>query len=709
MDTASKPEQDDSPGLVDLVVIAMRQWKVLTACAVLGGVLGWAASKILPLKYQSSALVQIDTQARRASGGLGDMAELFQLDAKAETEIELIQSRSVLGTVVDELGLDNGTRSKGLARKLFGKTGRLELKSLRIPEYQPGQDPWTVVAVTGLDSFVLRNPAGTVVLRGVVHEKVETIAGSDTIGIEVARMESEPGEIFQVFKLPRSMAVASLQGALKVVEKGRRTGILQLTFSAGYPDRSAKILSSIAQHYVLQNIGIRSAEAKKTLDFLQRQLPVVKATLDSLEETLNRYRYSQGTVDIGSEARVILEERSDLHERLLSIEQRRQELLRLYREDHPSITALDAQKKELQKAISGSSNQVRRLPLTQQQLEKLSRDVQVTSAMYTALQNNIQQLQVVQGGEVGNARVVDFPEVPVKSSGPGRKLFILAGLAGGAFGGLILVFLLRSFRRGVHELAPLERIGLPVFAQVPFTRSQHKNTKLKGPQSILAVDSPHDAAIESIRGLRTALDVSLQGAQARLVSISGLKSGDGKSFVAQNLAVLFAQTGRQVVLVDGDLRMGQLHKNLSTDNNLGLTDLLENPDGKIDSYLSRTKIPGLLLLSKGRQTSSPSELLSSQLFGEILTRLASTTDLVIVDTPPMLQVSDPLLAMLRSHQSILVLEAGVHSIDAVQEAVRRAKIAGVKNLAAVLNRCDPNADEYGAYQIYGGIKLGTRA
>lgn len=710
--TQSSPlESDQDIGMLELLGTARKGWKFILASAIACGAFAWVVGRLLPTSFKADCLVQIDTEANRSTGLLGDLAKLAQSESKAETEAELIQSRAVVGPVIQELGLDNWWASKGLTRKLQGKAGRLQIPKMTLPPRQVGAPAWTLVALDADSNFILRDPAGRIALRGIVGQWADTLIGHDTLGILLESMESEPGEIFTISKLPFSSAYKLMAKKLTVAEKGKATGILQLGFSADTPERAANILNAIADSYVHQNVDVRSGESRKTLEFLQAQLPKVRFTLDSLEGILNSYRFKKGTVDIGSETRVILQERSELQQQLIELGQRRQELLRLYKEDHPSIEALEAQRTQLIRALAGSSNQVKQLPLTQQQLDKLVRDVQATSISYNSLQNNIQQLEMVRGGELGSARVVDRAIPPSRKTSPIRAVLVILGLGFGAAGAYSFLFLKKLLRRGIEKATVLESMGIPVLTQIPFSSVQKdadRKTKGKSPARPLAEVNPSDLTVESMRSLRIALDVSLTGSDRRIVAISGLMEGDGKSFVAQNLACLFAQTGRKVVLVDADMRLGHQHQSFGLRPSNGLAELLL---GKTDleSALLGTGCEGLKLIPCGLDKNRPTELLSSPAFAQLLSVLSSRFDFVVLDTPPVLHVTDPLVVMRASTRSILVAKAGAHSRATVIEAMRRAKVADVQSVAMVLNRCDFDPVQYEAYRPYGDATIGNKA
>lgn len=693
----SNPRKEITP--LEILMAGLRKWPYLCLGAVLGACIGFVVSRFLPAKYSVSALVQIDTQARRPSGSLGEMSDLFQTDARAETETELMQSRAVAGAVVDSFGLTNVASSENLVRRFLKKDGRLDLASLRLPPLGPESEHWTALVIDSV-TVSLRDTNGTQVLRAKLGEWTQRVIGPDTVGIRFDSLRGSPGEIFTLNQYTRPIVMAGILGSLKVTERGRRTGVLELNFTWFQPDRAQKILNAIASTYVRQNIETRSAEARKSLEFLQQQMPQVRHRLDSLEDLLKNYRFQKGTIDIGSEARSALQGQSDLQQQLLNLQQRRQEMLRLYKEDHPAIAAVDAQIHQIQNAIDGTSRQVKNLPLTQQAIAKLSRDVDVETALYTALLNNIQQLQVVKGGEVGNARIVDFAEYPIFPNGPTRKVVILVFIILGMGVSFVIVVTLRLLDNGVNDAESLERAaGFQVLAQIPQSSSEHKGFKRSKGKHILAQLDSSDLSIEALRSLRTGLELSF-GPGPRIVTVTGLSVDDGKSFVSSNLAALFAQMGKRVILVDADLRRGRLSTVFGKSGTPGLSEFLKG-EADAPSIVHSTDIPGLGIIPSGLRPKNPTELLGSDTFGNLLQSLSKNCDLVLIDTPPVMVVSDPLFAMRVSIQSLVVVAAGVHTASDIQEGVRRIGLGGVTKLGFVLNKCDWASKGIGYYFKYG--------
>ena len=322
-------------------------------------------------------------------------------------------------------------------------------------------------------------------MQGPIGERLTAAYGGDTLVIQVKRLLATPGQKFVLAQSEPLDAVRGLVKKLNVAEKGKQTGIIGVSYTDNYADRAASILNSIANIYLRQNVEMRSAEAEKTLEFLESQLPGVKAKLDSSEKKLADYRLKIGSVDMTGETRSHLEKVAELETEILKLDQQRQEATRLFKEEHPAVQTIVQQQNRLRSELSKLKKSAENMPRTQQDVLSLQEEVAVNNAQYTAMLNNIQQLRVVRAGEVGNVRIVDYAQIERRPSKPNKKI-VMAGCVGGFFLlGALLIYLLQMTKRGVRSSLEIEReTGISVYAKIPKAenailskRNKGKNTK----------------------------------------------------------------------------------------------------------------------------------------------------------------------------------------------------------------------------------------
>lgn len=281
--------------------------------------------------------------------------------------------------------------------------------------------------------------------------------------------------------------------------------------------------------------------------------------------------------------------------------------------------------------------------------------------------------------------------------------FILGGMLG-VFGVLVRNML----NRGVENPDDIENIGLPVYAGVPksetqetFDRSrQRAKQRKKAPKSrLLAVENPADLAIEAIRSLRTSLHFGMMDSKNNILMISGPSPGVGKTFVSTNLAAVMALTDQKVLLIDADLRKGVSHQAFGVDNKQGLSDVLSGRISRSDAIHS-TEVANLCFIPRGTIPPNPSELLMSRQFEEFLQAVSPDFDLVIIDTPPILAVTDAAIVGKHAGTTMLVTRFGVSPVKEIELTKRRFEQNGIDVKGVIFNAVVKKASSYGGYGYY---------
>ena len=283
-------------------------------------------------------------------------------------------------------------------------------------------------------------------------------------------------------------------------------------------------------------------------------------------------------------------------------------------------------------------------------------------------------------------RVVDFAEAADDPVRPKRLIVILISAGVGLMIGIIVAFVRKALYGGVERPEDIERqLGVRVFAIVPRSSTQLRLQRKVGLRReglhVLAAQAPEDAAVEGIRGLRTSLQLQLEDARNNVVMLTGSRPEAGKSFLSVNLATLVASTRKRVLLIDGDMRRGDIHSHFGVRHQPGLSDVLMGAD--VSSAILHDVLPGVDLITKGSLPSHPSELLTSDRLGEVLDDLKHRYDLVIVDTPPVLAVTDATVIGKHAGTSLLVVRHGKNQVQEIGETMKRLHHGGV-NMKGVL-------------------------
>ena len=689
----------DTITLLEALGILWKNKWTLVFCIVLGAVVGGVIGMWIRPQFTSDILLQVNVKGgNKATRAMGEMGALLDMSSPADAEIELIKSRMVLDFVAAEEHLAYSATPVDWLNRLLHREGRMDIEELSIPAIARAER-WMAVA-TGPNTYAVYTPEETKLLEGKVGDRLVAPYAGDSLVICVKLMRATEGEEFRISQRNPLSAVRGLAKSLNVAEKGKQTGIIGVKYSHRYADRAASILNSIAKTYLRQNVEMRSAEAQKTLEFLEAQLPGVKSKLDSAEKILADYRHKIGSVDMTGETKAHLDKEVTLQREILALEQERQAAMRLFKEEHPNVRTIVKQQDKLRGELARLKKAAETMPLTQQEVLRLQEEVAVNSEVYTNMLNNIQQLRVVRAGEVGNVRIVDYAQIEPIQSKPKKFNILICSVAAFLMLGILFVFLKRMLRNGVRSSLEVERAtDMSVFAKIP----QSGNSMLKGRGHLrrgkpFVLTNPDDPVSESFRSLQTALDFSL-GENSKVVMITGLIPGVGKSFVSLNLASLFAESGKKVLLIDADMRLGMLRGR----PDFGLAEVLSGK-ATLDTATVNQEGSNLYVMGAGKALNAACELLRGEGLGKLVAEARTKFDYVFIDTPPLSLVTDAELVYPIADFGLYVLHYGKHSIDEIKESIDKLRRYAQKPGAFVMNHCEHESGHYGygyGYYRYG--------
>ncbi len=633
----SKNQQSDAD-VIDLGkllgLLLDRKWLIIivTALFAIGGV---AYALLATPIYKADALLQVETKSTGMSAMVGDMGDLFSSESSATTEVEIIKSRMILGKTVDELSLTIQATpiytpiiGKGLAR-LSGEKANVTISRFDVPDYL--EEVAIELAVDDAEQglFSLFDDEGNKIAEGKAGELLE----KNGYRLFVQALSAAEGTRFSLSKRSKLKSIQWLQGSLAVSERGKQTGILSLSFEGEDKLLIGKILNNISQNYFLQNVERNSAEAEKSLVFLKQHLPNIKKELNSAEDVLNDFRQKNESIDLNLEAASTLKVMVELEKQLNDLTFKEADISQRFTKDHPAyISLLDKRNTLLLKKDTLDSS-IQKLPKTQREVLRMTRDVEVNQQIYIQLLNKVQELSVLKAGTVGNVRILDEAQVFDIAIKPKKPLIaVLATLLGGMLS-VAFVLLKAAFHKGIESPEEVEALGLPVYASIPKSVWQEKlDSKLsklrKGSKHhrkqghntqniLLAEANPADLSIEALRGLRTSLHFAMMEAKNNVVMISGPAPSIGKSFVSANFAAVVAKTGQKVLIVDADMRKGYLQRHFGLKLENGLSEMLS---GKLQTneVIKKTSIENLDLITRGQVPPNPSELLMHPRFSDFI-------------------------------------------------------------------------------------------
>ncbi|MFP9531165.1 tyrosine-protein kinase Wzc [Pectobacterium brasiliense] len=683
-----------------------NRWLIIGVTAVFT-ILGILYATFATPIYKADALIQVEQSSGNSL--LKDISSVLP-DAKPESaaEIELIKSRMVVGKTVNDLSLDIIAQQKyfsvfgkGFARLMGEESGKIAVSRLEVPK--SWEDETISLVIIDEQNYAIE--AGDAL---TFNGKVGNIEKHNGLSILVSDIKAEKGTAFRLKKLNTITAINNVLENLSVADKGKDTGVLSLSYEGEDPDLTNKILNSISQNYLQQNVERKSEEAGKSLEFLKEQLPNVRLTLDEADNKLNSYRQKNESVDLTLEAKAVLETMVAVESQLNELTFKEAEISKLYTKEHPAYRALMEKRKTLEEERGKINKRVGAMPKTQQEILRLTRDVNVGQEVYMQLLNKQQELSINKASTVGNVRVIDAAALKIKPVKPRKAVIILLAMIAGIVISAIFVILKTLLHKGLESPEQLEELGINVYASVPLSEWQQKKDRAllgKGKKGnvrsteLLAVGNPADLAIEAIRSLRTSLHFAMMEAKNNVLMISGASPAIGKTFVSANLGAVIAQSGQRVLIVDCDMRKGYAHELMGCQGTDGLSDILS---GQIttEKSIRKTAVENMDFIPRGQIPPNPSELLMHSRFSQFIDWATKNYDIVLLDTPPILAVTDAAVISRHAGTSLLVARFEVNTLKEIEVSIRRFEQNGTDIKGVILNAIVKRAASYYSYGNY---------
>jgi capsular exopolysaccharide synthesis family protein len=365
------------------------------------------------------------------------------------------------------------------------------------------------------------------------------------------------------------------------------------------------------------------------------------------------------------------------------------------------IRSIDEKQKELNALFVVEAEEAKELSNYEVKDETLRQDIARTHQLFEGVVKRLEEINLIQDYGKMKTRVLNnaalgWQIAPVMSR--------IVGFAGtmGFFVGCAIAFLLEMADKRFRSPEEItERLGVPVIGHIPYYKANKSDEASVIDGSLCVYHRPKSNLAEAYRGIRTALYFSTRGEGHKVIQVSSPNPGDGKSTMAANLAVAIAQSGKRTMIVESDFRRPRVHKLFGIDREIGVTSVIAG-EAELSDAIQETGIENLYSLSCGPKPSNPSELLSSPRYGELIDLLREKFDYVIIDTPPLMAVTDPAVVATRVDGILLTIRISKRS---QQDCVRSAELLaslGANQLGVIVNGVD-SRDKYGGYG-YGGYR-----
>ncbi|PTB20219.1 hypothetical protein C9I57_14160 [Trinickia symbiotica] len=683
--------------------------------------------------YHATVLLQVDKKHGTVLGALADVTNpAVDTNGAIDGELDVITSRKIVDEAIRETHLDTRVSVVNyvpllgrlyarwhrpprdtLAQPVLGLSDfawggeRLAIQQFDVPEELYGKGFYLTVGQA--DHWVLRDQKERVVADGktgeLKHFPIATDYGMKEIEILVTGYLARPGTVFRIVKQSPNDAYAAVLKSMKVGETNKGSSMIRVTFSNADPSVAAAFLNDVANGYVALDIKHLARQATASLKYLQDKLPSLKQALYASEERLNEFRIRSRSVDFQQQTESLLTREVDLKRQRTTVEMNLQANSKIFQPDHPVIVALENQLRGIDKELQSIDVQVKELPPTQQAYVRLSRDVSVNTQLYTSLLANAQQLEVAAAGTTGNVVVLDPASVPTKIASPNLPLLAIAGLVAGLFIAFVAVQFMATQRNVLKDVDQLESVShVPLFGVIPYSKAQQRIIRAHdAAPAMLSQSLGNDPSVEALRSLRSTLKFTAEGKQHSVVLFTSPTPGAGKTFISTNFAYLLALSGRRVLVIDADMRRPSLKKYMPSSDVDGLAEVLVGAL-PLESAIQRGTLENLDYLAAARRLPmNPAELLDRPEFELLVHKLKAQYDHIVIDSPPVLPVTDSLLIAAHSDLVFLISRTDVTTERQLREAVGRFNTVGIPVTGHVFNGFKVARYGYGyehAYQQY---------
>lgn len=693
-----------------------------------------------PMYQATASLIIKDEKKGNEDSKLMESLNMINAKKIIENEIEVIKSRTVIDTVVAKLHLYAPVYKQGKVRDIpVYRNSPLLIEALHIDSIKSNEEQLF---------FNLNKEAGVVRINNdqsfPLDEWVDTKYGKLRFTASSSYIDPEPDKPFYFLLIDKRTATENILDHLKVTATNKLSSVIELKYRDKLPKLSEDILNEIILAYNNVLIQEKNVLAKSTLAFIESRLNIVGADLDQIESKIQQYKGSSGAVDIGAQGQIFLQNVGANDQRLSDLDMQlsvidllefqisqddnntgilpaslsvsdptlsqlvnslhnsqleREKLKKTVAEYNPILISVNDQiaatkkriieniesyrrgiessKISLNKANSEYKNLLHGIPTQERELLDISRDKSIKSDIYSFLLQKREESELSYASKISDSRMVNYAQASDIPVSPNRIL-IYASLFLAIFAFPIgLVGARETFNSSI-----LFRQDIETSTTIPIIGELMQNQSGK---SIVVESGKRSYSAEEFRKIRYALNYHGIGQGMKTVLVTSSISGEGKSFVAANLAISFSLTGKRVVLVDLDLHNSSLGDIFSYKQERGVTDLLIGKSDVTDYVKPLSNYENLFFLNAGSPTSDPSELIANGRIKELLHKLEIEFDIVILDTAPAVLVADAYILSQLCATTVYVVRHGYTPKSLLNRFDIESKTTPLKNPVIIFN------------------------
>ncbi len=731
-------EEQESNFLSQVVFRYVPYWPlfvILLATAIAGS---WLYLRYTTPYYESTARILIKDQ-RKGAEDTKAMEELNVLSSKKiiENEIEVIQSRTLINDVINNLNLYAPVFEKGNIRDASAySTSPLKIQVQNINEiHQTGKIP-----------FVFDANHSKVRMQGSeypLNQWVSTPYGIINFSPNNKLKNKSNHPLFFTLVNPKNIAT-DIQNKLKVTTSSKQSSILTLSLKDEVPERGDDILNELLLTYNKAMVNDKNTLAVNTLAFVEDRLKDVESELNKIEKKNQQYKSQRGAIDISEQGRLFLQNVSSNDQKLGDInmqlavlsqvekyvhlkngagnivpstlgvsdptlsqlvntlytsELEYESMKKTTAENNPAMTAiadkidkirpsileniqsqrrsLEAGRNNLAATNNSYSSILQSIPEKERALIDINREQSIKNGIYSFLLQKREETALSHASTVSDSRIIDKAESSASPVSPKNKVVYLSAVLLALFAGVGGVMGKETFSRKImfrHEIEQLT--DQPIIGEIISENSKNP--------IVIGIDKKTFIA-EQFRKLRTTLKfIGISSVRKRILVTSAI-AGEGKSFVATNLALSLALTGKRVVLVDCDLNNPSLSKKLKIPEVKGVTEYLLNTIEPEEIIQETDMDKNLFFISTGQLPRDPSELIMNGRIEELLNYLDAEFDYIVVDTAPVSPVTDAYIISPLCDATLFVVRHKYTPKVFVQRIDENNKLNKLNNLAIVFN------------------------
>lgn len=656
-----------------IIFVTEKKWKIIIISLLFGfSVLIFNIFK-LPT-FKTSLL--LDLNSSKGSATLSNLVSkinpiLPQEDSAYDEESAIIRSYAVLAPVIKELKLDiraevklfpiigklfyfnykdEGLTNDGLAEPVmnldqFAWGGEIiNINYFQVPDSMKG-DNFTIVYL-GENKFNLFDNNGNKLISGQMNEKLIHKFYKDEISINIKQIKARPGIKFNIKQLSMDNAIEDLLKNLNISSSGKKSDLISLSYQGTNPLNIAKILNAIAESAVIQDIYQKQEQAKRTLDFLRKHEPKVRMDLSNAETLLHEYRAKTGNVALDQETKITMDTIALLQGQISQLLIQKGQVEQKYTDQSLQIKDVNTTLDKLKQEKDKYEKKLKSLPNADQIALNLMRDVDIQNQIYVNLVEKIQQFELLKAGTVGDLSIISYAFKPLKPSEVSKVLLFFISVVLAGISSIAVILIRKFFFSGIQDPHLIEeKFNITCLASLNTSVLQKQQifnlskNKIKNLKFLTEMDS-FDLTLESLRSLRTNLGYQNQFLNNKVVVFLSPKPNAGKTFISANFANVLAEAGKKVLLIDGDLRRGTLLNYFDSKSSpRGLSDLLTH-NLNINDLILKTRIKNLDFLPRGNYFDKITSLIESSNIEQVIKSISPSYDYIVIDTPPILFISD---------------------------------------------------------------------